>query len=102
MSEISQHRIEAMFRRDCIFAWAFVVGLWCTIGYVFIATWPLVTNTGVHIAMVGGASLLLIFNTASIGAMVKHYMEDKEHIYGLDIQHLDAKRALEASLQPAE
>jgi hypothetical protein len=31
----------------------------------------------------------LIFNTASIAAMVKHYEEDKEFIYGLDIKHLD-------------
>src|SRR4029078_3354315 len=31
-------------------------------------------------------------NTASIRAMVKHYEEDKEFIYSLDIEHLDAMR----------
>jgi hypothetical protein len=34
----------------------------------------------------------VIFNTASIAAMVNHYSHDKEHIYGTDIRHLDAGR----------
>jgi len=36
--------------------------------------------------------LLLLFNTASITAMIRHYGNDKEHIYGVDIRHLDAGR----------
>ena len=38
------------------------------------------------------AIVLLLFNTASIAAMVRHYAHDKEHIYGVDIKHLDAGR----------
>jgi len=37
-----------------------------------------------------GAALLLLFNTASIIAMLKHYGQDKAHIYAIDIRHLDA------------
>ncbi len=35
---------------------------------------------------------MLLFNTASIWAMISHYSEDKEFIYTLDIKHLDAMR----------
>jgi hypothetical protein len=37
--------------------------------------------------------MLLLFNTASVFAMTKHFKEDKEFIYGLDIKHLDDNRA---------
>jgi hypothetical protein len=36
--------------------------------------------------------VLLLFNTASIVAMTRHYAADKDHIYGIDIKHLDAGR----------
>jgi hypothetical protein len=39
-----------------------------------------------------GAALVLIFNTASIAAMLSHYAADKEFIYGLDIKALDAMK----------
>jgi thioesterase domain-containing protein len=38
-------------------------------------------------------ALVVLFNTVSITAMVRHYREEKERIYGLDIEHLDAMRA---------
>jgi len=38
------------------------------------------------------ALVLLLFNTTSIGAMVRHYGHDKSHIYAIDIKHLDAGR----------
>jgi hypothetical protein len=34
-----------------------------------------------------------VFNTASVYAMTNHLKEDKDYIYGLDIQHLDANLA---------
>ena len=39
-----------------------------------------------------GVGIVLLFNTASIFAMIRHYSGDKEHIYGLDIHYLDALR----------
>lgn len=38
------------------------------------------------------AAVVLIFNTAAIVAMVRHYQSDKDFIYGLDIKHTDANR----------
>ena len=36
--------------------------------------------------------MLLIFNTACVGAKLRHYAEDKKFIYSLDIKHLDEMR----------
>ena len=91
MSDLKQ-RIEAMYRRDLLVAYAFVIGLWFAVIFVMIGTWNLAPEGPWRtILMIGGAAVL-IFNTASMGAMVKHYKEDKDFIYGLDIKHLDEMR----------
>ncbi len=35
---------------------------------------------------------MLVYNTAAMVAMVRHYGEDKENIYSIDIRHLDENR----------
>jgi cytochrome c oxidase assembly factor CtaG len=85
-------RIEAMFRRDRIWAFGFVVALWFVIGLVLLEVNPYIASNGIRIVCWIAAIVLLLFNTASIGAMVRHYSHDKAHIYGIDIKHLDAGR----------
>lgn len=104
MSSDLTARIEAMFRLDRLWAWGFVVALWLAVGFVFFAIYPLVEDGNVRIAMIISAIVLVVFNTASIAAMVHHYAHDKEFIYGLDIRHLDESRkaARTAAQQPAE
>lgn len=88
MSDLNQ-RVEAMYRGDVRGAWAFVVVLWIVVLFVLFMSWPHIPDSGVRIVVLLAAAAVLIFNTASIAAMVKHYAEDKEFIYGLDIKHLD-------------
>lgn len=91
MSDLNQ-RIEAMYKRDVLVAWAFVIGLWFAIIFVMIATWQIAPEgPWRYVLMLGGAGVLL-FNTAAISAMVRHYKEDKQFIYSLDIKHLDEMR----------
>jgi hypothetical protein len=85
-------RIESMFGRDKIFAWGFVVALWATVAFVLLSVNSLIPSNGIRIASWIAALVLLVFNTTSIGAMVRHYSHDKPHIYGIDIKHLDAGR----------
>ncbi|MCB1380073.1 MAG: hypothetical protein KDK89_17145 [Alphaproteobacteria bacterium] len=91
MSDLNQ-RIEAMYRSDVRGAWLLVVLLWIVILFVLIMSWPYIPDAGVRTVVLIAAAAVLIFNTASIAAMVKHYAEDKEFIYGLDIKHLDAMK----------
>jgi hypothetical protein len=92
MADDLQSRIDAMYNRDKYFAWAFVIVLWITVLFVLIAVQPYITDTSVIVVCWIAAALLLLFNTTSIGAMVRHYGHDRNHIYGTDIKHLDAGR----------
>lgn len=85
-------RIEKVYRGDVLGAWSFVLALWLAMGFVAWATWDLAPNENVRYLLIGMGSLVLLFNTAAIGAMVKHYKEDKAFIYGLDLKNLDAMR----------
>ena len=86
-------RIEVMYRRDKLWAWTLVALLWITILAVLVFSWPYIPDGGVRIVVLVGAAAVLLFNTASIAAMLNHYAEDKQFIYGLDIKGLDAMRA---------
>jgi hypothetical protein len=91
MTQDMQARIQAMFARDRLWATGFVIALWITIIFVMLAVRAYLSS-GVEIVCWIAAALLLLFNTASITAMIRHYGDDKEHIYGVDIRHLDAGR----------
>ena len=91
MSDLDE-RIEAMYRSDVRAAWILVAFLWIVILFVLFMSWPYIPDNGVRIVSLVAAAAVLVFNTASITAMVRHYADDKHFIYGLDIKHLDAAR----------
>lgn len=85
-------RIEAMHRRDVMIAWAFIAGLWFSIIFVALATWNLAPTPGARMLLLIAGAVVLVFNTAAIAAMLRHYREDRDFIYGLDIKFLDEAR----------
>ncbi|WP_425283214.1 hypothetical protein [Methyloceanibacter methanicus] len=87
---------------DKLGAWTFVVLLWCVVLFVLFMVWQVVPDQTIRIVLAAAAGAVLVFNTASIGAMVRHYKEDKDFIYGLDIKHLDAAREARAERKSAE
>ena len=91
MAEPLARRIDRMFARDRAFALGMVALLWVCVGFVYFAVDAHVRDGGIRAALTIGALLLLLFNTASILAMVRHYAEDKAHIYGQDIRHMDQR-----------
>ncbi len=91
-------RIDRMFGYDRIFAWIMVVLLWLTMLYVVFAIDHYITEKTLSVVLYIAAAAVLLFNTASIFAMIAHYRHDKDHIYGLDIRHLDEQR--QARVQP--
>ena len=92
MSDLTK-RIEAMHRRDVIVAWAFVLGLWFAVIFVAIATWDIAPNPTARAMLLIAGAFVLVFNTAAIVAMLRHYREDRDFMYELDIKFLDAARA---------
>ena len=92
MSDLNA-RIQAMHKRDVQVAWAFVIGLWFAIIFVAVATWSWAPNGPARVMLLIGGAVILILNTAAIMAMLRHYREDRDFMYGLDIKFLDAARA---------
>ncbi|GAB4261592.1 MAG: hypothetical protein Kow0092_11240 [Deferrisomatales bacterium] len=95
-----QKRVDDMFRRDCLFAWVFVIWLWLTYAFVyFVITFvsEAAAKTDIQIALIAGGLLVGIYNTASTVAMIRHYREDKQFIYRVDLRQLDAVRAAKAN-----
>jgi hypothetical protein len=90
MSNDLQSRMDAMYARDRMWAYFFVVALWIVVLFVLFAVRRHINDGAIEFVCWVAAGLLLLFNTASIMAMVRHYGEDKEHVYGIDIKHLDA------------
>ena len=81
-----------MHKRDVQVAWAFVVGLWFAVIFVAIATWSLAPNSEARLLLLGAGAVVLVFNTAAILAMLRHYREDRDFMYGIDIKFLDEAR----------
>jgi hypothetical protein len=85
-------RIETTFSRDRITAIAFVLTLWFVIFFVLVGVHSYIDNRAAEIVCWIAAFLLVLFNTTSITAMIRHYSHDKYHIYSVDIRHQDAGR----------
>ena len=88
----SDPRIPAMHRRDITIAWAFVLGLWLAMAFVLWATWDIAPSGAARALLLLGGVVVLVLNTAAIVAMLAHYREDRDHIYGLDLRFQDAQR----------
>jgi hypothetical protein len=93
----SDPRIAKMFNHDSLWASGLLLVLWLLYAFIFYEVWPNAGENSVGLALAISGGVVLLFNTASIVAMIKHYSEDKERIYGLDLHYLDimqrAKRA---------
>ncbi len=85
-------RIDSMYRSDVLGASTLIVLLWATILFVLYMTWPIIPVPAIRIVVLLAAAAVLIFNTAAIVAMIKHYRDDKTFIYTLDIENLEAHR----------
>jgi hypothetical protein len=92
MDSTMKNRIDRMALIDRIWAIGFAVVLWIVYAFVFTQISPLVESGGVRLSMIVGGVLVLLFNTASIGAMLKQYADFKTATYEPDIRHLDEKR----------
>ena len=99
MSEDLASRIHSMYLRDCLLAWFDVALMWASVLFVLFAILSIVQDSNIRLALYASSALVLIFNTASIFAMTRHFREDKDYIYGLDIRHLDANRAAKEKMR---
>ncbi|MED5510306.1 MAG: hypothetical protein VX841_08430 [Pseudomonadota bacterium] len=93
MNNNLKKRIQNMYVRDCIMAWSDIILIWLAVGFVLISILNIVDDPIIQWVLIISSGFLVLFNTASVGSMTRHYAEDKAFIYGLDIKHLDENRA---------
>lgn len=92
MTDRDAARMARMYRGDCAWALAALVALWATIAFVFLGICQQCGDRNVIAALGIGGSVLLLLNTASIIALVRHYTADRLHLYGLDLFYIDEMR----------
>ena len=98
-----QQRAEAMYSRDRWSALLILAVLWASLIYPYIAVPHGFLSTPIGVVLLIAGILLLVFNTSSVFAMLAHYREDRDHIYGQDLRNLDLnrQRLRELALRPA-
>ncbi|MBS0252784.1 MAG: hypothetical protein JSR78_17145 [Proteobacteria bacterium] len=81
-----------MFHGDRNWAFVAVAVLWTLYGFVFYEVKDLTGSQAATVVLGVFGALVLLFNSASILAMIYHLNEEREEIYGLDIHYLDARK----------
>ena len=89
-----QQRIDATYGKDRLVAIIFIVMLWLAVGVVYVGIRGQVHDGEISMALAISAFLIVGYNTASLIAMIRHYAEDKNWIYEIDIRHQDEARQL--------
>jgi hypothetical protein len=81
-------QMDTMYRRDRWMAIGLVVVLLIVLPFVYIALWNSMPGAGVKVVLGAAGAVLLIYNVASMLALVRNYRRDKDFIYRRDIAHL--------------
>lgn len=87
--KVSDPRIQSMFSTDRFWAFGAIIVLWALYAFVLFEIRPHITDENVLLALAIAGGLVLLFNTASVLAMISHYSHEKDNIYGLDLHYLD-------------
>ncbi len=90
-----QQRIDTMLKRDVLAGVIFAAVMWVTILFVLVVTVRVVDSASVTWVLVASAAVLGLFNTASLMSMISRYKQERQHVYGEDIAHLDAQRSIQ-------
>jgi RsiW-degrading membrane proteinase PrsW (M82 family) len=88
---VSDPRIAGMFSGDRMWSLVAVVVLWLLYAFVFYEIKDYAGPSEVIWALIVAGGLVVLFNTASIFAMLFHLSEERDEIYGLDLHYLDLK-----------
>jgi hypothetical protein len=90
-----QERIDSMLKRDIAVGVFFASAMWLTLLFVFLVTARIVEDQAVVLVMLAAALVLGVFNTLSLLSLISAYRNERQHVYGEDIAHLDAMKAIQ-------
>jgi hypothetical protein len=83
-----QAQMDTLYLRDRGMAVTSVIGLLIVLPFIFIALLNDMPNTGTKLVLLVSGLVLLVYNVASMLALVRNYRRDKDFIYRRDVAHL--------------
>jgi archaellum biogenesis protein FlaJ (TadC family) len=83
-----QEQMDTMYQRDRWMAIASVVAMLVVLPFVYIALLDNMPGTGTKVVLAASCVVLLVYNVASMLALVRNYRRDKDFIYRRDVAHL--------------
>jgi archaellum biogenesis protein FlaJ (TadC family) len=83
-----QRQMDTMFQRDRWMAIASVVAMLVVLPFVYIALLNNMPGTATKVVLGASCLVLLVYNVASMLALVRNYRRDKDFIYRRDVAHL--------------
>jgi hypothetical protein len=89
-----EHQIDAMFTRDRLMAIGFVVALLVVVPFVLVVVWQHAPSTGVRVVLLVSGLVVLVYNVASMVALVVGFRRDRDFVYRRDVAHLRERAAL--------
>jgi hypothetical protein len=90
-------QLEGMLKRDRLMAMGFVAAMLVALPFVLIAVWNDVPSNGIRVVLVVSCAVVLVYNVASIVALVSNYRRDRDFVYRRDVAHLRERAALRAA-----
>lgn len=85
-------RIEREFSSDRNWSLVSVVVLWVLYLFIFYEMWVWGFSDEIMLALAISGGLVLLFNTASIVALIAQLNSRRKEIYGLDLYYLDLRK----------
>jgi uncharacterized membrane protein len=83
-----QRQMDKMFQRDRWMAIISVVAMLVVLPYVYFALLDNMPGTATKVVLAASCVVLLVYNVASMLALVRNYRRDKDFIYRRDVAHL--------------
>jgi hypothetical protein len=92
-----RRQMQSMFERDRLMAYGFVVAMLIVLPFILIAVWDNVPTDAIRVVLVASCAVVLVYNVASMVALVRNYRTDRDFVYRRDVAHLRERAALRAA-----
>jgi hypothetical protein len=92
-----QAQMQSMLDRDRLMAYGFVIAMLIVLPFILVAVWNDVPSTGVKVVLLASCAVVLLYNVASMVALVRNYRRDRDFVYRRDVAHLRERAALRAA-----
>jgi hypothetical protein len=92
-----RRQMQSMLERDRLMAYGFVIAMLVVLPFILIVIWDNVPTDGIRVVLVLACAVVLIYNVASMVALVRNYERDRDFVYRRDVAHLRERDALRAA-----